>query len=71
MIYLFLLYVHWCFARMDICMRVSDHFGLNYRQIRAATWVLELIPGLLEEQRVLLTAEPALQQTLFIYIYIF
>jgi hypothetical protein len=52
-------------------MRVSDHFGLNYRQIRAATWVLELIPGLLEEQRVLLTAEPALQQTLFIYIYIF
>jgi hypothetical protein len=58
MIYLFLFYVHWCFA----CMRVLDSLELNLTdscELPCGCW--ELNPDPLEEQAVLTTTESSLQ----------
>jgi hypothetical protein len=35
-----MIYVHWYFACMCVCVRVSDPVELCYRQLSAAIWVL-------------------------------
>jgi hypothetical protein len=45
MIYLFLFYVHWCFACMYVCVRMSDLLELELWIIVNAMWVLRIEPG--------------------------
>jgi hypothetical protein len=56
-IYLFLIYVHWCFACMHIYVRVSDIGVTDTCELPCGCWELDLGP--LEEQSVLLTTEPS------------
>lgn len=34
------IYVHWCFACVYVCVRVSDTLGLELLTVGAAMWVL-------------------------------
>jgi hypothetical protein len=43
---------------------MSDSLNWNYRQYELPSWCWELNLGLVEEQPVLLTAEPSLQPTI-------
>lgn len=55
-----LFYMHWCFARIYVCVRVSDSLELRLQTVVShpvgtENWTL----GFLEEQPVLLTTEPS------------
>lgn len=51
-------YVHWCFPRMYVYVTVSDPLKLELQTVWTAFWEFNLAS--LEEQSVLLTAEPSL-----------
>lgn len=49
-----------------LCWRPKEPFR-SYRQLWTSMWVLELNPGLLEEQTVLLTTQPSYHPKVFTY----
>lgn len=60
-----LFYMHWCFACIHGCVRLSNPLGLELQTFEschmcAGNWAL----GPLEEQWVLITSEPSLQKSL-------
>lgn len=56
-----------CFACLCVCVRMLDPLEWSYSQLWAAMGVLGVNPGPLEEQPMLLTAEPPLQARVSVY----
>jgi hypothetical protein len=63
MIYLFI--VHWCFACMCFCVKMSDLGVTDSCELPCGYW--DLNPGPLEELPVPSTAEPSLQSQVFAF----
>jgi hypothetical protein len=63
---LFLFYVHWYFAYMQVCVRASDHGFTDSCELPCGHWQLNLGP--LVKQSMLLAIDSSLQH-LFAYSY--
>ena len=63
-LFCFVFNMHWCFAYMCVCVRVSDLEVTDSCELSCGFWDLNLGP--LEEQPVLLTTEPSLQPRQYI-----
>ena len=55
-VFIYLFYVHWCFACMYVCVKVSDLGVIDSCELPCRCQELNLSP--LEEQPVLLTLAP-------------
>ena len=69
-LFIFIFYVHWCFACIHVCVRVPDTLELELQTVVSShVGARNMNSGPLEEQPLLLTTEPSLQPNILNFKY--